>query len=195
MKKIEPFTVDVSLDLRSDIAGREDGFHLWLAKEKRALVDAAYAENQAAADRMKGRASSLLGWSVTLTTGALAATQYDGHRAMAWAFVAGFGGCAFCCIRTLYSTPWHTKNVAPEVVDDVLRDIVGRTEVAGTERMTYAIDAVNFLNRESLTYDRRWLKASWVLAAITPVVAIAITAAGSPAALKAYQLLSSALHP
>ncbi|MFH7813124.1 MULTISPECIES: hypothetical protein [Acetobacter] len=147
----------------------DEGFDLWLAKEKRTLADEAYKETIASFDRIKARLGAILPLSVTLTTASLAgAFSSQGYSLVCSFLAAGFSVTALLCIGGLFSTTLLSKNIDPDTVDRVLKDAPERDVESASLWLAFATFAVNEECIKTIKRDRRWLKAAWIMLSLTP---------------------------
>jgi len=162
-----------------------DDYELWLAKEKRALADARYAEIATTLERIKSRAASFLGWSLTLSSASIAyAVKGSDFKQAAWCAGAFLTLSALYSLRVLRSTNWLSKNAATHTVDLLLEDLSEAKEATALNRLADATHAANEDNIEFLERDRALLRKSWLLALLGVVLSAFLALLFSQPALK-----------
>lgn len=155
-----------------------EGFELWLAKEKRIFADEAYKETITSFDRIKARLGSVLPLSVTLTTASLAgAFSGNGYAIVCSFLAAGFSTTAMLCAGGLYSSTLLSKNIPPDTVDSILEDIPERDVKTACLWLAFTTFAVTEECAKTIRRDRRWLKAAWISLSITPGASFLLAAA------------------
>lgn len=151
-----------------------EDFELWLARERARQAEASHKDINEIVNRTKTRASSLLGWCITLTSASVAAaSQTENHKIEAAAAACGFFAAAMACVRTLYSSPYNPVALSPDMFSDMLDQYPSTSEREVLEAYAeFAGDVINE-NGKSAEYDQKWLRRAWWIAALTPVAAAA----------------------
>lgn len=150
----------------------ESDFTLWLAKERVRHAENAFKETSEALGRTKSRASSLLGWSITLASASVAgAIQSENHKLPATVAASGFLLTSFLCIRTLYGTRFEHIALAPSMFDRLFIDGNCKTEQEAADDYARFISDVMELNHTSILRDQTSLRRGWWVMALTPIAA------------------------
>lgn len=152
----------------------DEDFALWLAKERARHAEGSHKDIAEAVNRTKTRASSLLGWCITLSTATIAAaTQSSTYKLEAVISAIGFGASALACVRTLYATEYQPIALSPRMFDTmVTKDHCDSEEETYEAFSRYASDVVEH-NASHAENDQKWLRRAWWLAAMTPVATAA----------------------
>ena len=148
----------------------EFGDTLRLYKARLYLADAkdeqVYLET--GVQRLKTRATNLLGWVTTLSVASFAALQYSSpqFRFMLMVSFILYTTTSMLCVYTLANTKWHGS---------FLNEVNLSSELEYIERMTFDIKNINKQNEIIFLRLFRAMRMAWVLFAIIPTIAAFIT--------------------
>ncbi|MBF0858158.1 hypothetical protein HKD24_02890 [Gluconobacter sp. LMG 31484] len=148
----------------------DENFELWLAKEKARHSEASDKEARASLDRTKGRATTLIGFMVTLASASVAgALSQKGFRKEASVLGAcGFIGAAILCARVLYSTRLHPLMLSPTQFDAVMHDDDERSQEGYLKAFSEYAEDVIVHNETVISRVQKYLRAAWIVACATP---------------------------
>ena len=148
----------------------EFGDTLRLYKARLYLADAkdeqVYLET--GVQRLKTRATNLLGWVTTLSVASFAALQYSSpqFRFMLMVSFILYTTTSMLCVYTLATTKWH---------GGFLNEVDLSSELEYVEQMTFDIKNINKQNEIIFLRLFRAMRMAWVLFAIIPTIAAFIT--------------------
>lgn len=120
-----------------------------------------------ALQRLKTRATSLLGWTVTLTSlsGAAFFTSPIFKVALLLSAMM-FMNTGFLCVMTLYSTKW----IYPYFHMESLKDMEKSSELEFLEQIELNQRSLNAENLQSYKTVQLYMKIGWWLFATTPLI-------------------------
>lgn len=124
-------------------------------------------ELEAGLQRLKTRATSLMGWCISLSS--LAATGFfTTHEYKISLLVASvcFVVAGLQCIRVMYSTPWKT----PHFSLDWLTSLQKNSELEIMEAMMFSLKKFNGENAETYLLLQTHMKQAWLLFGLTPIL-------------------------
>jgi hypothetical protein len=173
-------------------AANSDGtLRRWLGQQAVEMGEAILGAQLASVTRLTTSATSMLGWSVTISLALIAAissalsppgttgTAASGVAVflgnLLWPGIVALGStliAAVCCVIVLWPGYWHPPGHAPDLVLNAPYD----TELEVLEALAggYA-DAVH-ANSRRLTRLELWLRAAWLFFAGAPVIGAAVYA-------------------
>lgn len=152
---------------------KEDGLRLWCAR-----LALEYAKEEAkrlddSVQKLKNRANSLLGWTVTIMIALSAAffTHLNFQLALFIMLICMLIN-AFLCVKTLYSTPWIYTNIKFNEMNDFQDKF--ETELEIVENLTLEYEKKN--SKNFLTYCKLQvcMKGAWILFLFAPLIGFLI---------------------
>lgn len=148
-----------------------DTLRFWAAKEAIRHGELHLTAQASSLSAMEGRATSILGWAITGVF-ALGAVSTNGQYRAAAGFAAGLlFVSAICCVVGLWPRAWAVAGMLPKQV----RESNLSTELEILESVGKGYDIAIEQNDFRLKSFGKCLSASWVLFALSPIVA-ALTA-------------------
>lgn len=170
-------------------AANSDGtLRLWLAQQAVEKGEAMLAAQLASVARISASATSILGWSVTISlamvagissglvpsTALVSAATATLHYLLwpaTFALLATLTA-SVCCVIVLWPAYWHPPAHAP----DLIQSAPYGTELEVLEALAAGyVDAIK-ANLRRLTRLEKWLRAAWVLFVGSPVVGATVYA-------------------
>lgn len=148
---------------------KEDGLRLWCAR-----LALEYAKEEAkrlddAVQRLKNRANSLVGWTVTISI-ALSAVFFT-HPVFYFSssiMLICMLAIASLCVATLYSTPWVYTNINSGGMDDFQDEF--ETELEIVENLTLKYEQHNQNNIHIYYRLQKYMRGAWISFLVAPFV-------------------------
>jgi hypothetical protein len=168
-------------------ASHDDGsLRYWLAKEAVGKGELLLGSQNTSLGRLLSNASSMMGWSVTISlalTAAIASALLPaGNPATAMASLAGqllwpaamaealMLIAAICCFRVLWPGRWHVAGYDPNLVLNTSYN----TELELFEAMASGYAQAADRNAGGLTHLEKWLRAAWLCFIGSPITGLAV---------------------
>jgi len=170
-------------------AANSDGtLRRWLAEQAVTKGEAILTAQLASVTRLSTSATSILGWSVTISLALVAAISSalspaaPGNPAAGIALLPGhlvwpaivalvaMLAAAVCCVIVLWPGYWQPPGHAP----DLILDASYGTELEVLEALAGGYADAMHANGRKLTRQEKWLRAAWVLFVGTPFIGVAI---------------------
>ncbi|MDI2112089.1 hypothetical protein [Commensalibacter nepenthis] len=148
---------------------KEDGLRLWCAR-----LSLEYAKEEAkrlddAVQRLKNRANSLVGWTVTISIALCAVFFMHPVFYFSSLIMLIFILITAClCVATLYSTPWVYTNIKLQGMDDFQNDF--GTELEIIEKLTLKYERHNQQNTRIYYRLQKCMKGAWISFLVTPFI-------------------------
>ncbi|QDH17403.1 hypothetical protein [Swingsia samuiensis] len=151
-------------------------FELWLARERVRQAEKAHENFKASLDRTKSRATSLLGWSITLATASVAVivTQSTDKNVEAWCAAIGFTAASLLCAKVLYSTKIYNLSLAPGGLKGITDSMENKTELEFLNLYSEYADEIDTINNAAGIKDQRTMRVAWVIWCITPLLTLIV---------------------
>jgi hypothetical protein len=148
-----------------EVGASRDALRYWLAKEALRQGELGLTAQISALDAMMSRASSMFGWSVTVTLALVGASsfhtnfQISAFAALASAFLA-----AVCCVCALWPRNWALNGYDPDfVVNQTLK-----TELEVLESLAAGLAEGKRLNAVASRKVAIFLRVGWTLFCLAP---------------------------
>lgn len=147
-------------------------FNLFFAKEMARQAELTHKGVEEALSRTKARATSLLGWAVTLTSASVAAvataSRFD-HQVESLISAAGFFVTSVLCAKVLYSTQTMPLMQPPSRFGGIMRDGDERTEEGFYRAFSEFADELDTINDGAVANDQKTMRVAWIAACATPI--------------------------
>lgn len=152
----------------------DEDFRLFLLRERVRHAEAQYKYVEEALNRTKSRATSLLGWSITLASASVAAAMgtHSERRAEAAIAAAGFTLTATLCARVLYSTRTVALFQSPVRFDAMFQEGDERSEAGYLNAFSELAEEVSVHNDQAVGNDQSTMRHAWIAACLTPAVTL-----------------------
>lgn len=149
----------------------EQDFDLFYAKERTRQAEAAHKAKEEALNRTKARATSLLGWAITLTTASVGAAMQGECKSAASVAAFGFFATSVLCAKVLYSTKTQTLLQPPARFDGIMREGDEKTELGFYRAFSEFAEDVDTANDTAITKDQKTMRLAWIVGCATPAAA------------------------
>jgi hypothetical protein len=174
-------------------AANSDGtLRHWLATQAVSKGEMILAAQIASVARLGTSATSILGWSVTIslaliagissslatsaaTTGSATSSSGIFFSQLLWPAVLALAvtlAAAFCCVIVLWPGYWQPPGHAP----DLVLNAPYNTELEVLEALAFGYADAMHANARKLTTLEKWLRAAWIFFFGGPVVGVAVYA-------------------
>ena len=147
-------------------------FKLFYAKECARQAEAAHKAKEEALNRTKARATSLLGWSITLTTASIAAAVKEGGNLdislEAYFSAIGFFATSVLCAKVLFSTKVIPLLQPPSRFEGIMLDGDDKTEEGFYRAFSEFAEEVDTVNDAAIAKDQKTMRLAWLVGCATP---------------------------
>ncbi|MCP1214138.1 hypothetical protein [Acetobacter okinawensis] len=149
-----------------------EDFDLFLAKERVRQAELTHKGVEDSLLRTKARATSLLGWAITLTSASVAAvataSRLD-YRIEALISAVGFFATSVLCVKVLYSTRTTPLMQPPGRFDAIMQDGDELTESGFYKAFSEFADEIDTINDQAVAKDQKTMRLAWIAACATPI--------------------------
>lgn len=162
-----------SQDDEIEVGALGDSLRYWLAKEALRQGELRLASQISAVDAMMSRATSVFGWSVTVTIALMGVSSLAGSSrvpalaALAYTFLA-----AVCCVCALWPRRWVLNGYDP----NLLIDGTYGTELETIESMAKGLADGERLNATASQRVAVFLRIAWLCFCLSPIAGVATIA-------------------
>ncbi|CAK7193425.1 hypothetical protein COMNV_01640 [Commensalibacter sp. Nvir] len=156
----------------------ENGLRLWSA---RLVYENALKEHErldTALQRLKTRASNLLGWTMTSMSILISAFSLQGrYHFFLLLMLPSLLLTSFLCVRVLQSTVFYGYTVSDTKMDELQNTLGSELEII--EHLTLDINELNDTNAVALKNVRNYMQWSWIAFLSTPTLGLILLIFGS----------------
>lgn len=156
----------------------ENGLRLWSARFVYDQALSAHNVIETSLQRLKVRASNLLGWTMTSMSILIAVTihnKYNFHILLILlVMLALLFLTALLCIKALDGVPWNFFNVSPTYMDELKKEYKNESEIL--KELVIKIDLLNERNTKSVNKTRKRLQWAQLIFLSVPTAGISLLA-------------------
>ncbi|CAK7192534.1 hypothetical protein COMNV_00735 [Commensalibacter sp. Nvir] len=156
----------------------ENGLRLWSARFVYDQALNAHNVIETSLQRLKVRASNLLGWTMTLMSGLIIAfSLQEKHQFYLLLMLTPLFITSYLCVRVLQSTPWNYYNLSASEMDKLQGKFESELEII--EHLILDINEVNDRNSVALKNVRNYMQWAWIAFLSIPTLGLLLLVFGS----------------